>query len=241
MTGRAAGRTEVAVPRPEPSAPSAGTAPGAGLRVVAILEVAAAVAAVAADWFIPSLVLSAMAALSLLLRRASPSTLGFRRPQRVRRLAGQMLAWAAVLALVDIGVLIPVANHISGQRQDMSGFADLQGNVAMLAVFLVLGWTLAAFVEELAFRGYLFTRLTEVLGNSRWGVVAALVASSCLFGVIHTEQGWVGMVVAATDALFFGVLRVWKGTLWAPILAHGFDDTIGFVAFFLVGPVYGLW
>ena len=30
-------------------------------------------------------------------------------------------------------------------------------------------------------------------------------------------------------------------TLWAPILAHGFVNTIGFVIFFLIGPVYGLW
>ena len=28
---------------------------------------------------------------------------------------------------------------------------------------------------------------------------------------------------------------------WAPILAHGFIDTIGFVSFYLIGPVHGLW
>jgi hypothetical protein len=25
------------------------------------------------------------------------------------------------------------------------------------------------------------------------------------------------------------------------VLAHGFNNTIGFVAFFLVGPIHGLW
>ncbi len=47
--------------------------------------------------------------------------------------------------------------------------------------------------------------------------------------------------MAGIDGLLFGVLRWWKGTLWASILAHGFVDTIGFVSFFLVGPTVGLW
>lgn len=241
MTGRPARSSAVDAPRSEAGAQSPGAVPGAVLRWAAILEIAAASVAVAADWFIPSLLLSAMAAGSLLLRRAGPSTLGFHRPDRPWRLAGQMLGWAAVLSVLDIGLLIPIANHVSGREQDTSDFADLQGNVAMLAAFLVLGWTLAALAEELAFRGYLFTRLTDVLGTSRGAVVVALLVSSILFGAIHTEQGVVGMAVAAVDGLVFGVLRVWKRTLWAPILAHGFDDTIGFVAFFLAGPIHGLW
>lgn len=37
------------------------------------------------------------------------------------------------------------------------------------------------------------------------------------------------------------MLRLRYGTLWAPVLAHGFNNTLGFVTFFLVGPVHGLW
>jgi membrane protease YdiL (CAAX protease family) len=36
-------------------------------------------------------------------------------------------------------------------------------------------------------------------------------------------------------------LRLHYRTLWAPVLAHGFNNTIGLVTFFLVGPVHGLW
>lgn len=212
-----------------------------GWRAVAGVEVVAAVVAVLSDWFIPSLVLVGMAALSLLVRRDAPASLGFHRPTRPWRLAGQMLLVSAGLSLLNVGLLMPIANHVSGTRQDVSGFEDLQGNVALLALFLVLGWTLAAFAEETAFRGYLFTRTCDVLGGTRTGVLASLLLSSALFGAIHSEQGLVGQVIAGVDALIFGVLRLWKGTLWAPILAHGFDDTIGFTAFFLVGPIYGLW
>lgn len=210
-------------------------------RVVAALEVVAAVVAVLADALIPSLVLVVMAALSLAARRAGPATIGLRRPRRPWLLVGQMLALAVGLSLLDVGLLIPIANHVSGRRQDLSSFADLEGSLGLLALYLVLGWTLAAVVEEVAFRGYLVTRIAEPLGGSARAVVVAVVASAALFATLHTEQGLVGALVAGFDGLVYGVLRYRCATLWAPILAHGFIDTIGFVSFFLVGPVYGLW
>ena len=238
-TERVAARTLAQTSLRRPGA----TGPGAarGWRVVAGIELAAAAVAVLSDAFIPSLVLVAMAALSLVVRRTGPASLGFHRVARPVRLVGMMLAVAVGMSLLNIAVLMPIANHVSGRHQDLSGFADLQGNLALLALYLVLGWTLAAVVEELAFRGYLLTRTTELLGDSRTGVAVALVFSAVLFATLHTEQGVVGAVIAGFDALVYGVLRYWQSTLWAPILAHGFVDTIGFVSFFLVGPIYGLW
>jgi membrane protease YdiL (CAAX protease family) len=49
------------------------------------------------------------------------------------------------------------------------------------------------------------------------------------------------VVLATVDGVAFGLLRLARRTLWAPVLAHGFANTIGFVAFFLVGPVDALW
>jgi membrane protease YdiL (CAAX protease family) len=208
---------------------------------LAVVEVAVATAAVLADWLIPSLVLVAMAAVSLLVRRARPGSLGFRRPARPWRLAGQMLGFAAAWSLLDVALLIPVTNHVSGQRQDVSQFTDLRGNPGLLVAYLALAWVIAALGEETAFRGYLLTRLTDVLGAGRRGRVASVAVSSTLFGLLHTEQGLVGVVVAGVTGAVFALLRYRLRTLWAPILAHGFDDTIGFVWFFLFGPLYGLW
>jgi membrane protease YdiL (CAAX protease family) len=47
--------------------------------------------------------------------------------------------------------------------------------------------------------------------------------------------------VTFLDGLFFTALRRRYRSLWAAILAHDFNNTIGLVAFFLVGPVYGFW
>lgn len=214
---------------------------GGAWRLVAAVEVAVAAAAVLADWFIPAVVLLAMAAVSLLLRRRGPKSLGFHRPDHPWRLVAQMAMFAVAWTVFNVAVLIPVTNHVSGTRQDVSAFADLQGNLGLLAVYLSASWVLAAFCEEVAFRGYLLTRLTELLGPGRLQRVVAVLGSSVLFGLIHTEQGVVGVVAAALAGVAFSVLRYRCRTLWAPVLAHGFDDTLGFVWFFFFGPFYGLW
>jgi membrane protease YdiL (CAAX protease family) len=79
------------------------------------------------------------------------------------------------------------------------------------------------------------------LGHGRLHVAVAVLGSSVLFGLLHTEQGPVGVVVAALGGVVLSVLRYRCRTLWAPVLAHGFDDTLGFTWFFFFGPVYGLW
>ena len=105
----------------------------------------------------------------------------------------------------------------------------------------MLSWTLAAFVEELAFRGYLQTRMRQVFGAGRASLVAAVLVSSLLFGILHSEQGAIGVLVVSLDWIAFSVVRYRCDTLWASAPAHGFNNTIGFIAFFFVGPVYGLW
>ena len=228
--------------QPGAAAPEHRTARGdARWRVVAGLEVVAVVVAVLADWAIPAVVIVGLAALSLLVRRRGPSTLGFHRVSRPWRLVAHMGAFAVGWTLFNVAVLIPATNHLSGTRQDVSAFADLEGNLGLLAAYLTASWVLAAFCEELAFRGYLLTRLTDVLGHGRLQQVAAVLGSSLLFGLLHTEQGVVGVVAAALAGAVFCVLRYRYRTLWAPILAHGFDDTIGFTWFFFFGPFYGLW
>ncbi len=211
------------------------------VRTVATgVEVLAACAAVVLDLAVPSLVLTVMAAVSLLIRRDGWSSLGFRRSNDAW-LVPKMMAFAAVWSLFQLGVTMPVANYLSGREQDLSDFADLQGDVGRLVTLLVLGWVVGALVEELAYRGYLQTRLRQLVGDGTAAVVVAVLISSVLFGRVHSEQGLVGIVVVTLDGIAWSVLRYRYRTLWASVLAHGFNNTIGFTTFFLVGPVHGLW
>jgi membrane protease YdiL (CAAX protease family) len=54
------------------------------------------------------------------------------------------------------------------------------------------------------------------------------------FGFAHTHQGVTGIISTGISACIFGISFLASGKrLWLPIIAHGVDDTIGFVAIFL--------
>lgn len=208
----------------------------------AALEVLLATAAIVLDLLLPTLVLLLMAAISLTVRRQPVSSLGFQRVHRLGRLLVRVFALTALWTVVQLALIMPVVQHLSGQRQDVSQFAALQGDVVMLIVLLALSWTLAAVGEEVAFRGYLQERISAMWRGSARGMTAAILGSSVLFGLVHTEQGLVGVVITFFDGLYFSTLRHrLDGGLWAAVLAHGFNNTIGLVAFFLIGPVGALW
>jgi membrane protease YdiL (CAAX protease family) len=208
--------------------------------VVAAVEVLLGAFVVLADLGIPTLVLLFIAGVGLGLRRQGLSSLGLHAAAALP-LAAKMLAFAVAWSLFQLAVTMPVANHLSGSKQDLSAFDGLEGNVGMLLTLLLLSWTLAAFGEELAYRGFLLTRCREVFGSGILGTAVAVLATSLLFGFAHSEQGAIGVLVVSLDAVAFCLLRLHYGTLWAPVLAHGFINTLGFLAFFFVGPIYGLW
>lgn len=214
---------------------------GGWWTVLTVVELVLAGAAVLLDLGLPSLVLLALAGVSLLLRREPLRTLGFHRlrpwGRRLLEVAGLAVAWTAVMFLL----VMPVVERVTGDRQDVSQFAELEGDVALLLTFLALSWTLAAVGEELAFRGYLLTRITDVIGTSVAARAVAVVAVALLFASIHGEQGVAGMVLVFVDAVFYGAMRYRFRSLWASVVAHGINNSIGMVAFFLVGPFTAPW
>lgn len=211
-------------------------------KIITIIELVAVVATILLDLFMPTLVILGLMLVSLLIRREHISTMGFKRPQSWLEMAGFVFAAALLMQLFDAGVIMPILNRLTGTTIDYSGFASLQGNLGQLLAILTLSWTLAAVGEELAYRGYLQKVLGNLLGNSLVGVLLTVVISSMLFGLAHLEQGLIGVVVTTVDALFFSWLkRRYDNNLWAPILAHGFYNSIGVIIFYFTGPIYGLW
>ncbi|MBJ7459179.1 MAG: CPBP family intramembrane metalloprotease [Thermoleophilaceae bacterium] len=208
---------------------------------VVVFELALCTAAVLLDLLLPAVLILILAAVSLRARRQHFADLGFRRPQSWWRLVGIVLALTAAWTLVQIGFFFPILEHVTGDRQDLADFEDLKGNIAMLLALIAASWILGALIEETAFRGFVQTRLTDLTGTGTTGLAAAVIFTSALFALIHTEQGTIGVAATFLDAIFFSVLRLRFANLWAAVLAHGFNNTIGLIAFFLAGPIYGLW
>lgn len=211
-------------------------------RAASAVELIVAFTAIVLDLFIPTLVILAIAGLTLVARGNGIRSLGFKKVDRPLRMVLMVLALVVVWTLLLLGVVMPVLSHLTGTTQDLSGFDGLQGNLGSLAFLLLLSWTLAALGEEIVYRGYLQARTREVVGAPILGVAIAIIVTSVMFGLAHTEQGIIGVVVTGLDAVFFSLVKLrFDDNLWAAVLAHGFSNSIGLIAFFFVGPIYGFW
>jgi membrane protease YdiL (CAAX protease family) len=211
-------------------------------KIITVVELVIAAAVVLLDLFVPTLVILGMIFVSLLIRREHIRSLGFKRPQSWARMIGFAFIGVVFLQLFDVGVVLPIMNRITGTTIDYSGFANLKGNIGQLILLLALSWTLAALGEEMVYRGYFQKLLTNLFGSNLPGVLLTVGISSLLFGLAHTEQGLIGVVVTTVDAVFFSWLKLkFDNNLWAAILAHGFYNSIGMIIFFFTGPIYGLW
>jgi membrane protease YdiL (CAAX protease family) len=121
-----------------------------------------------------------------------------------------------------------IAQLTSGARPDVSQFRSLVGNKAQLAFWLTITWTLAAVVEELAYRGWILHRCAELgqFSRSAWGRPAVFIApvrrGSRLPGAVRNDRNRPhGRRVRRT---YLATGR----NLWAAMIAHGTLDTVGF-------------
>ncbi len=117
---------------------------------------------------------------------------------------GWLLAQIGLPLAGELGMLIP---------------EDAAGRIVWVAVSFSAG-----FCEEVAFRGYLMTRLRLLFKLDNW--VIPVVVSSAVFGICHAYQGLGGPILIGTYGLLFALLYIRTGTLWPGIIAHTFQDLL---------------
>jgi hypothetical protein len=170
---------------------------------------------------------------SLRLRHLKWRDVGLRRPHSWGITIGLAVLIGIGYQLLDILIIAPLLERLTGQAIELSQFGFLQGSLPALILLLALTWTEAAFIEEMFFRGYFYNRLTDLFGRKRIGIVAALLVSSLVFGAAHIYQGVTGVLDTFLAGLVLCGLYLFSGkNLWLPILTHGMVDTVGFVLFY---------
>lgn len=208
------------------------------LNILTLLELVAATIVIVLDLFIPTLIILLIICLSLILHKQSLASLGFIKEKHFWQTSFKILLLSVSWTIITLGLTIPVLMHLTGQRQDLSQFISLKGNLGQLAILLAFTWTLAAVGEEVVYRGYLQQKFLAIFNSS----ALAILFSSVLFGIAHTEQGLIGVIVTFIDAIYFSLIKKHFGNnLWAAVLAHGFNNTIGMIGFYFLGPIYSLW
>ena len=143
-----------------------------------------------------------------------------------------VVCWSMGIALLIVGVMLAVvlsnifsdgqmrASHPVQQMVEESGATGLFLTYMIACVCAPIG-------EEIIFRGALYRNLRQSFG--RWGavgsVVIAIAVSSVLFAAIH-PQGLIFIPVLASLAIAFCIMREWRGTINASIVAHAINNTV---------------
>jgi membrane protease YdiL (CAAX protease family) len=196
---------------------------GPGMDVRLALSIVAAIAAVAvALWW------GTRRGLSL---RTIMAAVGLRRFVAMDIVWG-VVCWSMGIALLIVGVMLAVVlSNIFGDGQmrashPIQQMVEDSGATGLLLTY-ILACVCAPIGEEIFFRGALYRNLRQSFG--RWGavgsVVIAIAVSSVLFAAIH-PQGLIFIPVLASLAVAFCIMREWRGTINAPIVAHAINNAV---------------
>ena len=172
--------------------------------------------------------------ISLRVRKLRWRDVGFTRYRSWPVAIALGVSLGAALEVFQLLVTQPILARIVGRQPDLELFRMLTGNLKMTALFIALSWTLAAFGEEMVWRGYLMNRVADVLGRGRGAWAASLVIVSAVFGLAHGYQGLTGWIEEGLAGLALGLMYLRTGkNLCVPIIAHGVCDTIDMILIFL--------
>jgi membrane protease YdiL (CAAX protease family) len=139
-----------------------------------------------------------------------------------------------VLEGFQLFVSQPILVMVLGKQADLELFRALTGNWKMSLLFLALVWTVAAFGEEMVYRGYLMNRVADLLNRTPLSWIISLIAVHAVFGLAHAYQGITGALDEGLMGLLLGILYLRTGrNLAIPIIAHGIQDSIDCLLIFL--------
>jgi membrane protease YdiL (CAAX protease family) len=177
--------------------------------------------------------LLALAWISLRLRKLRWRDVGLRLYQTWPVTLG--LGFAAGIALEAFQLLVsqPFLVRVLGKPPDLELFRALHGNLQWTLLALVGSWTLAAFGEEMVYRGYLMNRVAGLFRRTRSAWVVSLLLVHVGFGLAHAYQGITGVIDEALAGFLLGIIYLRTGrNLAVPIVAHGLTDSIDFLLIF---------
>lgn len=171
---------------------------------------------------------------SLRLRGARWRDVGLARGPGLRRLAYFGVMGGIALETFQLTITQPLVVRVFGAAPDLRPFAGLAGNLPRAVGLLVFVWAVAAFGEELVWRGYALNRVVGLLQGGRAPYFIGLGIVSALFGLAHFHQGLPGVVVESVGGLILGATYLGcDRNLAIPIAVHGVVDTIDVVLGYL--------
>ena len=170
---------------------------------------------------------------SLYIRNVGWRGVGLKRYRSWTTTAGIGLGCGVLLELFELFVSQPILVHLIGKKADLSQFRDLTGNLRETALYILLVWIVAAFGEEMIYRGYLMNRVADLLDRTRKAWIVSLIVVHIVFGLAHSYQGLTGVIDEGLMGVLLAVIYLRTGrNLAVPIVAHGVQDSIDLILIF---------
>jgi membrane protease YdiL (CAAX protease family) len=172
--------------------------------------------------------------ISLRLRRLRWRDIGLRLYRGWARTLTLGVLFGALMETLELFVTQPLLLRWLHHFPDLSDLNDMVGNSKLLFIYIALAWVLAAFGEEMVWRGYLMNRVADLFRNAPVAWILSLVVTSVAFGFGHFDQGMTGWIENTINGLLLGGLYLYFGrSLAVPIVAHGVTDTIDLIIIYL--------
>jgi membrane protease YdiL (CAAX protease family) len=153
--------------------------------------------------------------------------LGLRRPRRWWTIPAWGLAIMVVTVIAQLTIVPLLARALGAPEPDLSRYEPIVGNLPLFLVSALGAMFTGGFIEEVIYRGFLIDRLERLLGGHRHAAVGAALSSGVVFGLIHFEWGFGGIVSTAVMGATLGFLFLaTRRNLWPLIAAHATMDFI---------------
>lgn len=167
--------------------------------------------------------------LGLHLRSQNWTHLGWQFPPKnlLRIILLSFVVFIAGIAAFLIGGAL--FSNLQGMPEaaDMSQYDYIKGNLKLLIPILIGVYIASSFGEEVIYRAFLITRISELGSNKKIAEYFALVISSVIFGLAHFQWGILGIIQTTFMGFALGVCYLlFKRNLWINVLAHAYMDTI---------------
>ena len=137
-------------------------------------------------------------------------------------MAGSLIPLTSAAGYLNSGMELP--GWLSGveewirekeeQASALTGHLVYAGSAGGLAVNIFVLAILPALAEEILFRGVIQKFLARWIGSG----IMAVIVTSLVFSTLHLQ--FYGFLPRFLLGMVFGLLYLWSGTIWLPVIAH---------------------
>lgn len=127
------------------------------------------------------------------------------------------------LLMANIALASLQAMIATGSPESFVEFGALLPKTVGEKLMWVLLCAVVAVSEEVTFRGYVMTRVTQIANGRLW---LGILVSTLSFASGHLYQGFGGFAIIFVYGLMFCALCLYSGSLYPAIIAHFLQDVV---------------